>query len=136
MINTRFEAYKISREIKRSGMEFKFMRSQLDEYGEPSGEPAEVASLTGLYHESSSFVTESASDYATTRSKKQPMLLCLADEVNDSDIKFGDMITIPSRGPQRTSKTLKYVGCVDIQNWGLIVDMSFEEVDEGDDSQV
>lgn len=135
MINTKFEAYKLKREIRRSGVNFEFKRRKLDKFNEPSGELEVVAEVKGLYHESNSYITETVGDAAMTRTKKQPMLLCLVDDVKLSDLRRGDEIQIPIRSSQKTSVTLRYVGCVDIQNWGIIADLSFEEVDEGGDSQ-
>lgn len=136
MINTKFEAYKLKREVRRSGVDFEFKRRKLDKFNEPTGELEVVAKIKGLYHESNSYITETVGDAATTRTKKQPMLLCLVDDVASNDLRQGDEIQIPLRSSQMTSKTLRYVGCVDIQNWGIIADLSFEEVDEGGDSQI
>lgn len=131
MINTAFEAYKVRREVMRCGTKLKFYRHVLDEFGEPTGELIEVAEVNGLYHEQTSYVTVTSGDGSLTRKKKQPMLLCIADDIADAEVKFGDIVKVSARSPQMTSKTLKYVGCVDIGNWGIIVDMSFEEVDDG-----
>lgn len=136
MINTKFEAYKLKREVRRSGVDFEFKRRKLDKFNEPTDELETVATIRGLYHETNSYVTETVGDAATTRTKKQPMLLCLVDDVSGSDLRQGDEIQIPLRSSKMTSKTLRYVGCVDIQNWGIIADLSFEEVDEGGDSQI
>lgn len=136
MINTKFEAYKLKREVRRNGVVFEFKRRKLDKFNEPTGELETVAEVRGLYHESNSYITENVGDAATTMTKKQPMLLCLVDDVKSSDLRQGDEIQIPLRSSQMTSVTLRYVGCVDIQNWGIIADLSFEEVDEGGDSQI
>lgn len=136
MINTKFEAYKLKREVRRNGVVFEFKRQKLDKFNEPTGELETVAEVRGLYHESNSYITETVGDAATTRTKKQPMLLCLVDDVKSSDLRQGDEIQTPFRSSQMTSATLRYVGCVDIQNWGIIADLSFEEVDEGGDSQI
>ena len=136
MINTKFEAYKLKREVRRNGVVFEFKRRKLDKFNEPTGELETVAEVRGLYHESNSYITETVGDAATTRTKKQPMLLCLVDDVKLSDLGQGDEIQIPLRSSQMTSVTLRYVGCVDIQNWGIIADLSFEEVDKGGDSQI
>ena len=136
MINTKFEAYKLKREVRRNGVVFEFKRRKLDKFNEPTGELETVAEVIGLYHESNSYITETVGDAATTRTKKQPMLLCLVDDVKSSDLRQGDEIQIPLRSSEMTSVTLRYVGRVDIQNWGIIADLSFEEVDEGGDSQI
>lgn len=131
MINTAFEAYKVRREVRRCGTKLKFYRHVLDEFGEPVGGLVEVAEVNGLYHEQTSYVTVASGDGSLTRKKKQPMLLCVADDIANAEVKFGDIVKLPVRSPQMTSKTLKYVGCVDIGNWGIVIDLSFEEVDDG-----
>lgn len=136
MIDTKFEAYKLKRILRRSGTDFVFKRRKLDKFNEPTGEYEEVATVRGLYHESNSFITDTVGDAATTRTKKQPMVLCLCEDIESLDLCQGDETEVSTRGPQMTSKTLRYVGCVDIQNWGIIADMSFEEVDDGVDSQI
>lgn len=136
MINTKFEAYKLKREVRRNGVVFEFKRRKLDKFNEPTGELETVAEVRGLYHESNSYITDTVGDAATTRTKKQPMLLCLVDDLKSSDLRQGDEIQIPLRSSQMTSVTLRYVGCVDIQNWGIIADLSFEEVGKGGDSQI
>lgn len=136
MINTKFEAYKLRRVLKQSGVDFVFMRSEKNEYGEPDGEPLEVARLRGIYHETNSYVSNTVGDAATTRTKKQPMILCLCEDVASLDLQPGDTTTVPVGAPETHSKTLKYVGCVDVQNWGIIADLSLEEVDAFGDSKV
>ena len=131
MINTVFEAYKVRREVKRCGAKLKFYRHILNEFCEPTSELAEVAEVSGLYHEQTSYMTVTSGDGSLTRKKKQPMLLCVAEDIANAGIKFGDIVKVPVRSPQMTSKTLKYIGCIDICNWGIIVDLSFEEVDNG-----
>ena len=131
MISTVFEAYKVRREVKRCGTKLKFYRHVLNEFGEPADELTEIAEVDGLYHEQTSYMTVASGDGSLTRKKKQPMLLCVAEDIANAGIKFGDIVKVPARSPQMTSKTLKYIGCIDIQNWGIIVDLSFEEVDDG-----
>ena len=46
MINTQFEAYKIKRELKRSGIDYEFKRSGVNDFGEPVGEPVSYTHLT------------------------------------------------------------------------------------------
>lgn len=136
MIDTKFEAYKLKRILRRSGTDFVFKRRKLNKFNEPTEEYEDVATIRGLYHESNSFITDTVGDAATTRTKKQPMVLCLCEDIESLDLRQGDETEVATRSSQMTSKTLRYVGCVDIQNWGIIADLSFEEVDDGIDSQV
>ena len=131
MVNNKFEAYKLEREIKRSGIEVTLYRYGTNEYNEPTGEPVAVGSIRGLYHETNSQVTKTVADGSVTRTKKQPALLCLAADYTSLSPEFGDRITLSDVQPQSRKKAAKFVGAVDVANWGIIVDMSFEEVDDG-----
>lgn len=131
MVNNRFEAYKLQREIKRSGSTFTFKRHKLNEYKEHSGELEEVGSVTGLYHETNSQVTETLADGSITRTKKQPALLCLADDYRKLKINNGDIVIVSDASPLSSTRELVFTGAVDIADWGIIIDMSFREVDHG-----
>lgn len=131
MVNNKFEAYKLEREIKRSGVEVTLYRYGTNEYNEPTGELVAVGSIRGLYHETNSQVTKTVADGSITRTKKQPALLCLASDYVSLSPEFGDRIILSDVQPQARKKDAKFVGAVDVANWGIIVDMSFEEVDVG-----
>lgn len=127
MVNTKFEAYKLRRELKRIGKEFEFERPKLNAFKEPTNETTPIAKLTGLYHEyngggMSSGVSVAASDAAQVRSKKTPMILCLYEDAKT--LKLGDTVKI-------NSKELKVTGVVNIQEWNIIADISLEVVDDG-----
>ena len=53
MINTKFEAYKIHRELKKIGKEYEFYRAKLNDFKEPTNDEEFVCKLLGLYHEQS-----------------------------------------------------------------------------------
>lgn len=133
MINTRFEVYKLEREIKRSGVKYEFYRVPVNEWNErpPDDTSDFIGSITGIYHETNSQVTQVTSDGSVTRTKKQPALLCLCDEFSKLKLDFDDYVIIKNASSHSGEKKLKFVGAVDIANWGLIVDLSFEEVDHG-----
>lgn len=124
MINTRFEAYKIKRELKRSGIDYEFKRSGVNDFGEPVGEPAVVGTIRGLYHEQSSSVQVTTGDTTQVRTKKIPMILCLYEDVASLVLQVGDELKI-------NNKTLKVTGVTNIQEWNLISDISLEVVDNG-----
>lgn len=121
MVNKQFEAYKIKREIKRSGEMYEFMRQKLNEYGEPSDEEESVGSLKGLYHEQNSNVQITTGDTTQIRSKKIPMILCVYDDAKALNLKLGDILYLNDR-------ILKVVSLVNIQEWNIIGDLSLEEV--------
>lgn len=121
MINKQFEAYKIKREIRRSGETYTFMRPSLNEFGEPSGDETEVGSLHGLYHEQNSNVQLTTGDTTQIRTKKLPMILCIYDDAKTLNLQLGDKLYLNDR-------ILKVVSLVNIQEWNIIGDLSLEEV--------
>ena len=121
MINKQFEAYKIKREIRRSGETYTFMRPSLNEFGEPSGNETEVGSLRGLYHEQNSNVQLTTGDTTQIRTKKLPMILCIYEDAKTLNLQLGDKLYLNDR-------ILKVVSLVNIQEWNIIGDLSLEEV--------
>ena len=121
MINKQFEAYKIKREIRRSGETYTFMRPSLNEFGEPSGDETEVGSLRGLYHEQNSNVQLTTGDTTQIRTKKLPMILCIYEDAKALNLQLGDKLYLNDR-------ILKVVSLVNIQEWNIIGDLSLEEV--------
>ena len=122
MINTQFEAYKIKRELKRSGIDYEFKRSGVNDFGEPVGEPIVVGTIRGLYHEQNSSVQVTTGDTTQVRTKKIPMILCLYEDAASLALQVGDELKI-------NNKTLKVTGVVNIQEWNIIADISLEVVD-------
>ena len=124
MINTRFEAYKIKRELKRSGIDYEFKRHGVNDFGEPVGEPVVVGTIRGLYHEQNSSVKITTGDTTQVRTKKIPMILCLYEDTASLVLNVGDIVKI-------NAKTFNVTGVTDIQEWNLISDISLEVVDNG-----
>ena len=126
MINTRFEAYKVKREITRSGGAYEFLRSWENEFGEPSRDlkPRDVGTLNALYHEENSNVQFQNGENVITRTKKIPMLLCLYDSLKSLGLSVGDFTFI-------NGKKLVITGCVNVQEWSIIADVSLEVFDGG-----
>lgn len=122
MINTKFEAYKLRRELKKVGIVYEFKRAELNQFKEPTNESAIACRLTGLYHEQNSYVSVTAGDATQTRSKKSPMILCLYEDAKT--LKLDDFI-------EMNSKKYKVTGVVNVQEWGIIADVSLEVIDDG-----
>lgn len=122
MVNTKFEAYKVRRELKRIGKEYEFKRAKLNNFKEPTNENMVAGKLTGLYHEQNSNVSISTGDTTQTRTKKIPMILCLYEDA--TFLKIGDKVKI-------NSKTFKVTGIINIQEWNIIADISLEVIDDG-----
>lgn len=124
MINTRFEAYKIKRELKRSGIDYEFKRAEKNDFGEPTDELKVVGKLRGLYHEQNGNIQITTGDTTQTRTKKVPMILCLYEDTASLVLQVDDIVKI-------NAKTFKVTGVTDIQEWNLISDISLEVVDSG-----
>lgn len=126
MINTTFEAYKIKRELKRSGTEYKIKRRKKNDFGEPieNEESEVVGKLKGLYHEQNSTIQITTGDTTQVRTKKIPMILCLYEDTAFLALQIDDVIEI-------NSKRFKVTGVTNIQEWNIISDVSLEVVDDG-----
>ena len=124
MINTQFEAFKIKRELKRSGITYKFERPKKNGFGELSDNKELVGTIEGLYHEQNSKVELRAGDATQIRTKKIPMILCLCEDVMPLSLKNGDIVIF-------NNKTFNVTGVTNIQEWNIIADISLEVVDNG-----
>lgn len=124
MINTKFEAYKIKRELKRSGIEYEFKRTGKNEFNEPTGKLSSVGTITGLYHEQNGSIQITTGDTTQTRTKKVPMILCLYEDAASLALQIGDIVKI-------NTKTFSVTGITNIQEWNIISDISLEVVDVG-----
>ena len=125
MLNTKFEAYKLRRELKKIGTEYAFERPKMNEFREPTKEREVVHKLIGLYHDYNSSgagaIVLNISEAAQIRSKKIPMILCLYEDAKP--VELGDVIKI-------NSKEYKVIGVVNIQEWNIIADISLEVIDD------
>ena len=101
MINKKFEAYKISREIKRSGCSFTFKRKAKNDFNEPSEESIIVGNLLGIYHEQNSNIA-----------------------ISKLELNVDDFVIF-------NSKTFKVTGITNVQEWSIVSDISLEVFDDG-----
>lgn len=123
MINTKFEAYKIRRELKKSGKEYEFSRAEVNKFNEPMSDNGDsVGKILGIYHEQNSYIGISTSDTTQIRSKKTPMILCLYEDA--TFLKIGDKVSI-------NSNVFKVTSVINIQEWNIIADISLEVIDNG-----
>lgn len=126
MINVRFEAYKVKRELKRSGIEYEFKRPKSNNFGEPIEQNESVGTLVGIYHEHNerAGVQITTGDTTQVRTKRIPMILCLHDDTASLDLKVGDFTIINER-------TFKVVGVINVNEWNIISDITLEVIDDG-----
>ena len=143
MVNRKFEVYKVKREIKQSGITFAFWRFPKNAFGEvdTDKEPEYLCTVRGIYHEFTAHMTDTvvlltSSETAIVRNKKTPQCLCEYDSIlftNESgqsdSIKNGDYVFYNNR-------VMKVSGMFNVMEWNMLVDISFEEVDDGTDSYI
>lgn len=143
MVNRKFELYKIKREIKRNGIPFVYWRFPKNQFGEVDTEkdPVYLCTVKGMYHEFTAHMTDTVvilagTETATTRNKKTTQSLCEYDNIlfkneagEDDSIKVGDYVYY-------NYKVMKVAGLRNIMEWNTLVDVSFEEVDDGTDAYI
>lgn len=127
MINTKFEAYKLSREIKRAGTIATVSRPALNEFGEQGDIPLTVGTFSCLFHISQNYIEQYTNDGTIRRNLGQPMVMCLKEDVDLLELEQGDKITLAND----SNVNYELVESYDVQNWGIIVDLTLKEVDEG-----
>lgn len=134
MINTKFEAYKLKRELKRSGKTYKIGRYGVNEYGEPIkgsiNSTSCVGKFRGLYHEQNGYIQKSMMDTTQVISKKIPMIMCLYEDIDNLNLKVDDFIQIGECCRNIDFSEYRIVGITNIQNWGIIADISLEPVEK------
>lgn len=126
-VNLEFEAYKIAREIKKSGVHNVFYREQKNEFGEPAEDTETrltIGALNSLYHEQSGYVQVSVADGVQYRTKKLPMLMSLYEDVKYLGLQVGDYCIIDNRKYTITN-------VLNLYNWNILCDLSLEVFDNG-----
>lgn len=135
MINNRFVLYQVKREIKRNPTKMKFYRRELNEFGEPNDEPTFLCEYTGLYHEHNPHMLDSykiltGQTLGTYTGDKYPQFMV---PYEDFWIKNGDKTIGVQKGDEVNwnGRLLRVTGVSNVQEWNLLYDISFEEVDDG-----
>lgn len=135
MINNRFVLYQVKREIKRNPTKMKFYRRELNEFGEPNDEPTFLCEYTGLYHEHNPHMLDSykiltGQTLGTYTGDKYPQIMV---PYEDFWIKDGDKTIGVQKGDEVNwnGRLLRVTGVSNVQEWNLLYDISFEEVDDG-----
>lgn len=94
MNSSAFQLNKVRRLIRVQGRSVVVTRQKRNKFNEPNGE-AEVFSVTGVFHETTSYLSKTGSDGSTVRAKPSPMLLCLWDDIKK--LKHTDQIILNNR---------------------------------------
>lgn len=135
MINNKFVLYQVKREIKRNPTKMKFYRRELNEFGEPNDEPTFLCEYIGLYHEHNPHMLDSykiltGQTLGTYTGDKYPQIMV---PYEDFWIKDGDKTIGVQKGDEVNwnGRLLRVTGVSNVQEWNLLYDISFEEVDDG-----
>lgn len=125
VLNTKFELYKVNREIKKVGIALAFYRDNLNAYKEPVGdEPTTLGLLNCIYHETNSSVKVTTGETTQYQTKKVPMLLCSYEDIDHLGIKAGDYTKL-------NGKRYNVTGVVNVQEWCIVADVTMEVVNDG-----
>ena len=80
MNSSAFQLNKVRRLIKTQGRSVVVTRQERNKFNEPNGE-AEVFTIKGVFHETTSYLSKTGSDGSTVRAKPSPMLMCLWEDI-------------------------------------------------------
>lgn len=113
-----FQLNKVRRLINTQGKNFQFKRRGTNEFGEPNGQ-TESVDIVGVYHETTSFLSKSATEATTIRQKPSPMILCLWEDAQK--ILHTDELSF-------NGKSYKVGEVKNISEANIVGDISLEEV--------
>lgn len=113
-----FQLNKVRRLIKEQGRSITVTRQSLNKFNEPNGE-AEVFTITGVFHETTSYLSKNGSNGSTVRTKPSPMFLTLWESA--SPLHVDDKVTLNNK--QYTIGEIK-----NMAEANLVADISLEEV--------
>lgn len=113
-----FQLNKVRRLINTQGKLFTFKRTGTNEFGEPNGQ-TESVNIKGVYHETTSFLSKSATEATTIRQKPSPMILCMWEDAQK--ILHTDELAF-------NGKSYKVGEVKNISEANIVGDISLEEV--------
>ena len=118
MQNEAFQLNKVRRLILTQGKPFTVLRPGANEFGEPNG-TTESYNITGVYHETTSYLTKTTVEATTLVKKVCPMVLALWEDIVDK-LRTGDTITFNESSYQVNA-------IKNLAEANLVADISLEE---------
>lgn len=116
------ELHKVKREIQIHGDEYTVYKQKTDSYGETTSDIEEIQKVSGLFHITKGYTTQTISDGTRIKAKAQPMLMiCMEDS---EQIKNGMFVIINNNRYNIVDKN-------NIQEYNIVVDLSLELVQNG-----
>ena len=123
------QLHKMKLYLLRNGMRYDVERKQLNDYGEPIRDEngkyktETILSFVGLFHTSNSFVSESVAESSITKTKQQPQILSVYEDVRS--IMQGDILTV-------ADCVYEVVEVRNISNMGIVADISLQKSEMSD----
>lgn len=123
------QLHKMKLYLLRNGMRYDVERKQLNDYGEPIRDENGkykteiILSFVGLFHTSNSFVSESVAESSITKTKQQPQILSVYEDVRS--IMQGDILTV-------ADCVYEVVEVRNISNMGIVADISLQKSEMSD----
>lgn len=123
------QLHKMKLYLLRNGMRYDVERKQLNDYGEPIRDEngkyktETIPSFVGLFHTSNSFVSESVAESSITKTKQQPQILSVYEDVRS--IMQGDILTV-------ANCVYEVVEVRNISNMGIVADISLQKSEMSD----
>lgn len=116
------ELYKVKREIQMYGEEYTVYKQKTDKYGETTSDIEEIQKVSGLFHITKGYTTQTISDGTKVRAKSQPMLMICME--GSEQIENGMFVIINDNRYNIVDKN-------NIQEYNMVVDLSLELVQDG-----
>lgn len=117
-MNPSFERHKLIRFIRSQGRTYTFTAPGTNLFGEPTGQK-KTLEVSGVYHETQGYVTNSATDGSNIKSKPDSLIMCLVEDT----VELVREMTVTISG-----KEYKVVDLRDVNNLGVACDISLELV--------
>lgn len=117
MRTPKFELMKLKRALNSQGISYTFSRYAKNSYKEPTDTVSSSVTLKGIYHQTSGYIGVGITEAARVYTKPQPMLLTTYEDAKS--LYPEDKVLI-------SGKTYKVTGVTDINNLGIIGDISLE----------
>lgn len=116
------ELHKVKREIQIHGDEYTVYKQKTDSYGETTSDIEEIQKVSGLFHITKGYTTQTISDGTKVRAKSQPMLMICIE--GSEQIENGMFVMINDNKYNIVDKN-------NIQEYNMVVDLSLELVQDG-----
>lgn len=116
------ELYKVKREIQMHGEEYTVYKQKTYKYGETTSDIEEIQKVSGLFHITKGYTTQTISDGTKVRAKSQPMLMICME--GSEQIENGMFVIINDNRYNIVDKN-------NIQEYNMVVDLSLELVQDG-----